>query len=63
MKHVFSIDIKELKNIPVLAKFIKDARDFQSTTIVNQSTGLPQQRTENVEDSDDQNDFVSSDYI
>ena len=26
VKHVFSIDIKQLKNIPVLAKFIKEAR-------------------------------------
>ena len=27
VKHIFSIDVKQLKNIPVLAKFIKDAKD------------------------------------
>ena len=33
VKHVFSIDVKELKNIPVLAKFIKDAKDFEAATL------------------------------
>ena len=28
VQHVFSIDVKQLKNIPVLAKFIKEARDL-----------------------------------
>ena len=32
-KHVFSIDIKQLKNIPVLTKFIKDAKDLQAATM------------------------------
>lgn len=28
VKHVFSIDVKQLKNIPVLSKFIKEARQL-----------------------------------
>lgn len=28
VKHVFSIDVKQLKNIPVLTKFIKEAREL-----------------------------------
>jgi len=28
VKHIFSIDVKQLKNIPVLGKFIKDAKDL-----------------------------------
>lgn len=52
MKHVFSIDIKGLKNIPVLGKFIKDAKDQQAVT-------LNSHKEEDVEDED----FVSSSYI
>ena len=52
MKHVFSIDIKQLKNIPVLARFIKDSKDLQAAT-------LNSHQEENVEDED----FVSSSYI
>ena len=43
VKHVFSINVKELKNIPILAKFIKDARDYETATF----TGA---KTENVEE-------------
>lgn len=28
-KHTFEIGVKELKNIPILAKFIREARDYQ----------------------------------
>jgi hypothetical protein len=44
--------VKGLKNIPVLGKFIKDARDFQSAT-------MGTHKEEDVEDED----FVSSSYI
>ena len=33
MKHVFAIDVKELKNIPVLTKFIKEAKDYEAATL------------------------------
>ena len=46
VKHVFSINVKELKNIPILAKFIKDAKDFESATLRGATTRV----TENVEE-------------
>ena len=46
MKHVFNINVKELKNIPVLAKFIKDSKDFESATLHG---------TENVQDEPESN--------
>ena len=33
MKHVFDINIKELKNIPILTRFIREARDFENATL------------------------------
>jgi hypothetical protein len=33
VKHVFAIDVKELKNIPVLTKFIKEAKDYEAATL------------------------------
>ena len=47
--------MKQLKNIPVLAKFIKDGKDLQAATIKSVH------KEEDV-DEDDQ-DFVSSSYI
>jgi hypothetical protein len=44
--------VKGLKNIPVLAKFIKEAKDFQAMS-------LNTHKEEDVEDED----FVSSSYI
>ena len=55
VKHVFSIDIKQIKNIPVLSKFIREAKDLQLAT-------MQTQRKEEDVDEDDQ-DFVSSSYI
>ena len=55
VKHVFSIDVKQLKNIPVLAKFIKEARDLQSATM---QTG---HKEEDV--AEDDADFITSSYI
>lgn len=52
VKHIFSIDVKQLKNIPVLGKFIKDAKDLQAVS-------LGAHKEEDVEDED----FVSSSYI
>lgn len=51
VKHVFSIDVKQLKNIPVLSKFIKEARNLQYVTLKT--------KEEDVEDED----FASSTYI
>jgi hypothetical protein len=53
VKHVFSIDIKQLKNIPVLGKFIKDARELQAVSLGGAH------KEEDVEDED----FVTSSYI
>ena len=52
VKHVFSIDVKQLKNIPVLGKFIKDAKELQAVSI-------GAHKEEDVEDED----FVTSSYI
>lgn len=52
VKHIFSIDVKQLKNIPVLGKFIKDAKDLQAVSV-------GAHKEEDVEDED----FVSSSYI
>ena len=41
VKHVFSINVKELKNIPILAKFIKDAKDFESATTLGAAENVP----------------------
>ena len=54
---MFSINVKELKNIPILAKFIKDAKDFESATLHGVST----KETENVEE--DGEFSVGSNYI
>lgn len=53
MKHIFSIDVKQLKNIPVLSKFIKEARQLQYVSL------RAEQKEEDVEDED----FASSSYI
>ena len=53
VKHVFSINVKELKNIPILAKFIKDAKDYECATF----TGG---KTENVEEDQE---VAAPDYI
>ena len=53
VKHVFSINVKELKNIPILAKFIKDAKDYENATF----TGG---KTENVEEDQE---VTAPDYI
>ena len=50
---MFSIEVKQLKNIPVLTKFIKDAKDLQNATL---NAG---HKEEDVEDED----FASSSYI
>jgi ribosomal protein L32 len=32
-KHVFEINVKELKNIPILAKFIRESQDYNKAMI------------------------------
>jgi hypothetical protein len=34
-KHIFEINVKELKNIPVLAKFIREAQDYNKAMITD----------------------------
>lgn len=33
VKHIFDINIKELKNIPILTRFIREAKDFENATL------------------------------
>ena len=55
VKHVFSIDVKQIKNIPVLSKFIREAKDLQAAQL------QAQHKEEDVDE--DEQDFVSSSYI
>ena len=73
VKHVFSVDIKELKNIPILTKFIKEARDYESAQIFKSSSATSSlnrlahsnniSKEEDVVDSDRETDYASSAYI
>ena len=38
VKHVFDINVKELKNIPILARFIREAKQFENASL-NRATG------------------------
>lgn len=38
VKHTFDINIKELKNIPILTKFIREAKDFETATLARKRT-------------------------
>lgn len=55
VKHVFSIDVKQIRNIPVLTKFIREARDLQMATLGRAAV--------QEEDVDEEADFLASAYI
>lgn len=73
MKHTFDINIKELKNIPILTRFIREAKEFENATRKNMkesasaATDESQNYIQNVSVKYsfplDEDEILESDYI
>lgn len=50
VKHTFDINIKELKNIPILTRFIREAKDFETATVTRKKTPVSDEESKKSED-------------
>lgn len=50
VKHTFDINVKELKNIPILTRFIREAKDFENATLMRKK---PFQDSQDLDESKD----------
>lgn len=67
MKHVFDITVKELKNIPLLTKFIREAKAYEEATQTVSAESEDSSYIQNVAVKYsfplDEDEILESDYI